>query len=204
MDDTPSGTGVISGALISGKINTIERFRVEPRVVDSATAVGAFIDTHTNLVTAGAKLLSIRNQGIEKASIDKDGGAYFDGRVGIGTNNPTEKLEVTGNIKASGTIVSNGNKVETETPFITVTDGNWDYSLSKNIVLSGVSTLAITNVNSGNCGLIMTSLELTLPVNSRKIKGYDYVTITGSEIYQYSFIYNALTSEFIWSRSVIE
>ena len=44
-------------------------------------------------------------------SVDPDSHAYFNnsGNVGIGTRNPTERLEVIGNIKLSGNIVSNGD-----------------------------------------------------------------------------------------------
>lgn len=42
-------------------------------VADSAAAVAAVVDTVNAFATVGAKLLSIRNAGVEKASFDKDG-----------------------------------------------------------------------------------------------------------------------------------
>lgn len=40
---------------------------------DGATALGVALDTTTALTTAGAKLLSVRNNGVEKMYVDKDG-----------------------------------------------------------------------------------------------------------------------------------
>jgi len=42
-------------------------------IADGATAVGFVLDTDNDLATAGAKLLSLRNFGTEKFSIDNDG-----------------------------------------------------------------------------------------------------------------------------------
>jgi hypothetical protein len=46
-------------------------FRSE--VADGATAVAFTLDTDNDLTTAGAKLLSIQNKGVEKFAVDKDG-----------------------------------------------------------------------------------------------------------------------------------
>ena len=78
--DNPTTSGTISGALISGTVGTTERLRFDPRVLDGASAVASFEDTHTNLTTTGAKLKSFRMQGSEKAYVDKDGG------IGVGTD----------------------------------------------------------------------------------------------------------------------
>jgi len=42
-------------------------------IADGATAVGVILDCVNALSTSGAKALSVRNAGVEKASIDKDG-----------------------------------------------------------------------------------------------------------------------------------
>jgi len=121
ITDNPTNTGTRSGALISGQIDDTERFRIDPRVVDSASAVASFIDTHNTLSTAGAKLLSIRNYGAEKAFIDYSGGGYFGGNVGIGTKSPAGKLTVRGDssggvvelirLENLGTRAATGNKL---------------------------------------------------------------------------------------------
>lgn len=71
--DYPTNSGAISGALISGIINATERLRFDPRVVDGASAVANYMDTSSALSTIGAKLLSLRNNGVEKAFIAFDG-----------------------------------------------------------------------------------------------------------------------------------
>ena len=72
ITDNPTVSGTISGALISGTID-VERFRIDPRVVDGATAVAAFTDTLNSLSNATAKLFSFRNNGVEKAYINTSG-----------------------------------------------------------------------------------------------------------------------------------
>ena len=42
--------------------------------------------------------------GVPILDVNSDGTSYFDGNVGIGTSNPSEKLNVSGNILATGTI----------------------------------------------------------------------------------------------------
>jgi len=71
--DYPTTGGVISGSLIRGVIVTTERLNFNPRVVDSGSAVAYMIDTHNVLSTAGAKLLSLKNNGSEKFYVDKGG-----------------------------------------------------------------------------------------------------------------------------------
>lgn len=44
---------------------------------DSISAVGTILDNNVALVTAGSKLLSIRNNGVEKTYIDKDGSIFL-------------------------------------------------------------------------------------------------------------------------------
>lgn len=71
--DNPYTTGTISGKILSATIGTTERINLNPRVVDDASSVAYIFDTHNNLSTSGAKLFSLKNQGVEKFFIDKDG-----------------------------------------------------------------------------------------------------------------------------------
>jgi hypothetical protein len=52
-------------------------------IADSAAAVSVYVDSLSSLTTAGAKIASFRNSTVEKAYIDKDGGAHFSGSVQV-------------------------------------------------------------------------------------------------------------------------
>jgi hypothetical protein len=54
-------------------------------IADSSSAVGVIVDNVVALVTTGAKLLSIRNNGTEKSYFDKDGGLAV---TGVAAGNP--------------------------------------------------------------------------------------------------------------------
>lgn len=64
-----SGDLEILGTLIGGS----SPFRVESKESDGPTAIAYELDTQNALSTAGAKLLSLKNDGVEVFSIDKDG-----------------------------------------------------------------------------------------------------------------------------------
>lgn len=55
------------------------------KIADGASAVGVILDTLTSLTTSGAKIVSVRNAGVEKAYVDKDGGLVVSG-VASGAN----------------------------------------------------------------------------------------------------------------------
>jgi hypothetical protein len=80
ITDNPTGTGTVSGALISGLLSvasdgsgTTERIRFDPRVANGASAVAHMLDTGNALSTAGALLLDVRNNGVSKHAVDLNG-----------------------------------------------------------------------------------------------------------------------------------
>jgi len=81
ITDNPTNCTSVSGALISGTIVSTERFRIDPRVVDGASAVGAFTDTSSALANATAKLFSFRNNGVEKAYVGATGSLVVQGVI---------------------------------------------------------------------------------------------------------------------------
>ena len=52
------------------------------------------LNTTTNITTAGYKLFTVKNQDVMKSYIDKDGGAWFNGSVGIGTTNISDAANI--------------------------------------------------------------------------------------------------------------
>lgn len=82
-------------------------FTVYGNQTDSATAKGVALDTINTFSTAGAKLVSIRNGGTEKAYIDKDGQAFASMGTGAVATLPMQGTLVVnttgvGNVGASG------------------------------------------------------------------------------------------------------
>lgn len=100
---------------------------------NSATAVGTVMRTRNFFTTSGAKIVSFRNSLDEKSYIDKDGGAYFAGNVGIGTTAPDGNLEV---------------KSET-VPTVQISNGNNSNNLANGAVLGNLSFSGYFN-NSSN------------------------------------------------------
>jgi len=88
ITDNPTNCTSVSGALISGTIVSTERFRIDPRVVDGSTAVGAFTDTLNALSNSTAKLFSFRNNGVEKAYINANG-SFISTSVSMPVQAPT-------------------------------------------------------------------------------------------------------------------
>lgn len=80
------------------------RTALTPSASDSAIAVAYQFDTSTNFATAGAKLVSVQNNNVEKFFIDKDGSAWFNGSVQVGSMTTTERDALT---PANGMIVYN-------------------------------------------------------------------------------------------------
>lgn len=84
---------------------------------DGATAVGVILDNFPGLVTAGGKILSIRNAGVEKAFIDKDGSLWAASTItsggsivsgsGFVTAASPAVLQLRGNIADGATVIAN-------------------------------------------------------------------------------------------------
>ena len=75
---TDSYVSFSNDATLNAKYDLVTRYNFVPSVTDGATAVAYFFDTHNNLSTTGAKLLSLRNQGTEQ---------FYVGRTGIVNTN---------------------------------------------------------------------------------------------------------------------
>ncbi len=110
-------------------------------------------------------------------------------------------------------IASKGDKgdlADTYLPYEEITNGEWDYSVSDKIFIpenSSVSSINITNVYNGCCGIIISRKDLTMPVNSYYSLDYNYCNITrNTEYYFYTFTYTDFGSNsyaFVWHRTII-
>lgn len=112
---------------------------------DGATSVGIVLDTSASYTTAGSKLLSIQNAGVEKFSIDKDGNVALGGLGTWQTFTPT--LVLTG---GSGNVVP--QYATTQAYYLTL--GNTCFV---KVYLSG---------DGGNEGAGTGAMSLTLPVTA--------------------------------------
>lgn len=113
ITDNPTGTGTVTGALISGNIDGTTRLNFDPRVADGASAVAYMLDTKNTLTNATSKLFELRNGGTAASTI------LGNGNVGIGTTSPDEKFEV--EWVADGTDVEIGRgTTDTDVTFLTL------------------------------------------------------------------------------------
>lgn len=104
-----------------------------------------------------------------------------------------------------------GEAPATYSSYLTITDGNWDYSKGDKIFIPDditTNSINITGVYDGACGIIITRKELELPSNSMKSIDFNFVElITGGDYYFYTFTYSNLGGSdsylFIWHRTVI-
>jgi len=116
-------------------------------VADGATAIGHEFDTKTSLVTAGAKILSVKNAGTEKFSVDKDGNSsqQFERTVrpdegAAGINSAISALNALGGGKV---------KLLAGTYNINVSVGAFTITNFNNIEIEGVGEGTILDINSG-------------------------------------------------------
>lgn len=95
-------TTILNNANMSG--GSVTSSQLFSSVADGSSAVGFTLDTLNTFSTGGAKLVSYQNNGTEKASIDKDGGASFSGSVGV-----TGDLIISSFLKPFGTGILGSN-----------------------------------------------------------------------------------------------
>jgi hypothetical protein len=152
ITDNPSTSGTISGSILKASISST-MIDMNPRVTDTSSNIAYLFNTLNNL-TAGRKLLSVRNQGVEKFYIDY-----------------------------SGNTISNNTRIISKAVLTSGITTNWYMDISSNaeVTLGGNSTLSITNLISGDVGTLSIiqggsgGYNLTLPANSKVANGGDGV-----------------------------
>lgn len=91
--------------------------------------------------------------------------------------------------------------------FYDLEDNVWDYNITDKIFIGDnfdiTKQIEIINAYDGCCGMILTKNgDILLPSNSSYNISFDYMTITKTQFYIYSFIYNEALDKFIWNRAV--
>lgn len=144
--DNPTVSGTKSGSVLKAIIDSTERISLNPRVSDGAGAVAYTLDTHNNLATTGAKLLSIRNNGSEKFYVDYAGNTLTKTSLVVGTVGTTNHT-----IDASSFAVRiNGTVTTLLTPNIADSGSSIAYTLDTYNTLSttGAKLLSLKNATS--------------------------------------------------------
>lgn len=180
INDGPSGTGTVSGSILKATIDSTIRVNINPRIANGASAVAYMLDTNTGLTTTGAKLVSIKNYGVEKFYVDW-----------------------------SGNTVTTGNIISTNTRKITlfdITSGTtsiWDMNsgCSARLYLTGATTLSISNTVSGDNGTLIaiqgTSGNIIFPTNSKYAGGTPHTLSGGGQLDILSFYYDG--TNYYWN-----
>jgi hypothetical protein len=165
-DDSWIGTGNVyttSGNVGIGTTSPVTRLHVEhniggqwaAKVVNpSATGLGMTVDTGSS--NPAYLAFRIRTGEVNRFWVVNDGTAYLAGNMGIGTQNPSEKLDVVGNIHASGTI-SSGSSIAIDGTHdkITASGGTIDFD-NENLITTGkvgigtASPIGLIEVKTGN------------------------------------------------------
>lgn len=102
-----------------------------------------------------------------------------------------------------------GDIADQYSPYIEVSDGNWNYANGDKIYIPDDSPdyINITNVYDGCCGIIITKKDINLPDNSLFSIDFNYIPeLTDGNYYFYTFTYadiGSIRRMFIWHRSVI-
>lgn len=79
INDSPTVTGTREGAILYAAVENTRMMDLDPRVVDSSSAVAYYLNTVDTLSDSSAKLLSISNNNNEKFFINKDGSVWSNG-----------------------------------------------------------------------------------------------------------------------------
>jgi hypothetical protein len=139
ISDNPTTSGTISGSVLKATIGTTVRINMNPRVVDSSSAIAYKFDTVNTLSTSGAKIASYINNGTEKAYIT------YKGSEALTAGTSSTFIMVPGIIKDFYTDVSTSGTSETDLYSYTVpantltTNGD---KLKVKFVIEGTSTAA--------------------------------------------------------------
>jgi len=77
--DNPTVTGTVAGAILYAQVDNTRMIDLNPRVVDSSSAIAYYLNTVDTLSDSSAKLLSIANNNTEKFFVNKDGSVWSNG-----------------------------------------------------------------------------------------------------------------------------
>ena len=173
LTDAPTVSGSITGALIRGVIGSVEKVLLYPRIGDSASAVAYMLDTLNTLATAGAKLLSLRNNGVEKFAVNYDGSILSPAFKTTSEGGQAIRLvNKTGAASVKGTVVSVSNT--TDNAFrVNPVDGDMPIGI---VYEDGIA-------DGSDCWVVISGKAQVLLVNSvattRSYVAYSSATVAG-------------------------
>jgi len=152
-----------------------------PNYSDFTAVTPVLENTKTGYSVTGAQLEDLQNSSVGtdegitvggELYVNGTGDSYFTGDVGIGTDKPSEKLDVIGKIRCYSVVQRSDRKFKTNIELI---DGEWALSVYKKLKFSFYD-FSITNTKQA--GLIAQEVEKILPqavsTTESGEKGLDY------------------------------
>ena len=183
IQSSPTGGGTVSGSAI--KYNTANGvvLNMNPEVADGASAIAYLLNTNVNLVTTGAKLLSIQNFSSEKFSIDKDGSMTNAGKIIWSASASSNAITAGTGITAAMCVVTvvkvNGNGAPvtiTANPSIAAGTDN------QVIVIEGTDNTNTVTINNGNGVSLDNTVSFTIKKRGTLMLKYNATESVWEEI----------------------
>ncbi|MBI2499868.1 hypothetical protein HYV88_06500 [Candidatus Woesearchaeota archaeon] len=126
------------------------------------------------------------------------GNIYYNGKVGIGTNNPLEKLDVNGNVRVSGSGQATSIQIGFDVPVIETTvstGGSWSVAGTVCHVVTAKYSSSESSASNEKCNTVTTNSKITITWSDiEHAIGYNIYRRNGNQFFKIGNIAENLNS----------